>query len=142
VSHPRPFASLGDLNSGLYRELAADEDAAEAYARYLIQQAVFRGTELSSTVGRLVVGRQWPTEAQWDALQAECTTDNLRAGSQRPGLLGVEDPHQLVTYREEFQRCRRVETLLCWREESPADVAYAAAMAGIATPSLMSLARR
>ncbi|SBS79596.1 putative methyl-accepting chemotaxis sensory transducer [uncultured Mycobacterium sp.] len=133
---------LETLNSGLYRELAADEDAAEAYARYLIQHAVFGGPELSSTaqaVGRLVVGRQWPPEAQWDALQAEYTTDNLMTGSQRPGLLGVEDPHQLVTYREQFQRCRRVETLLCWREESPADVAYAAAMAGIATPSLMSV---
>ncbi|MGY4712983.1 hypothetical protein ACXDF8_26125 [Mycolicibacterium sp. CBM1] len=34
---------------------------------------------------------------------------------------------------------RRVETLLCWREKSPADVAYAAAMTGIATSSLMSV---
>lgn len=133
---------LETLNSGLYRELAADEDAAEAYARYLIQQAVFGGLELSSTaqaVGRLVVGRQWPTEAQWDALQSEYTDDNLMTGSQRPGILGVEEPHQLVTYRQQFQRCRRVETLLCWREESPADVAYAAAMAGIATPSLAAV---
>ena len=125
---------LETLNPGLYRELAGDEDAAEAYARYLIgRSAVFGGPELSSTaqaVGRLVVGRQWPTEAQWDALQAEYTTDSLMAGSQRPGLLGVEEPHQLVTYRADFQRCRRVEALLCWREESPADVAYAAAMAG------------
>ena len=133
---------LETLNPGLYRELAADEDAAEAYARYLIQHAVFGDPEMSSTaqaVGRLVVGRQWPTEAQWDALQAEYTDANLMTGSQRPGLLGVEEPHQLMTYRKKFQRCRRVETLLCWREESPADVAYAAAMAGIATPSLMSV---
>ncbi|EHB44061.1 hypothetical protein MycrhDRAFT_6956 [Mycolicibacterium rhodesiae JS60] len=133
---------LETLNSGLYRELAADEDAAESYARYLIQQAVFGDLELSSTaqaVGRLVVGRQWPTEAQWDALQAEYIDANLMTGSQRPGLLGVEEPHQLVTYRQQFLRCRRVETLLCWRDESPADVAYAAAMAGIATPSVAAV---
>jgi hypothetical protein len=133
---------LETVNPGLYRELAADEDAADAYARYLIQHAVYGGPELSSTaqaVGRLVVGRQWPTEAQWDALQDEYTFDTLMAGSQRPGLQGFDTPHQLVMYRADFERCRRLETLLCWREESPADVAYAAAMAGIATPSLMSV---
>jgi hypothetical protein len=64
--------------------------------------------------------------------------DRLMAGSQRPGLLGIEEPHQLLTYRGEFQQCRRVETLLGWRDDSPAGVAYAAAMAGIATPSLQS----
>lgn len=133
---------LETVNPGLYRELAADENAAEAYARHLIQHAVFGGPDLTAAaqaVARLVLGRQWPTVAQWDALQAEYTTDSLMAGSQRPGLQGVEEPHQLVTYREDFQRCRRVETLLCWRDESPADVAYAAAMAGIATPSVMSV---
>ncbi|MGY4647675.1 chemotaxis protein [Mycobacterium sp. URHB0021] len=133
---------LESVNPGLYRELAADVDAAETYARYLIQHAVFGGPDLSAaaqSVARQVLGRQWPSAAQWDALQAEYTTDSLMAGSQRPGLRGVEEPHQLVTYREEFQRCRRVETLLCWRDESPADVAYAAAIAGIATPSLMSV---
>lgn len=133
---------LETLNAGLYRELAADEDAAEVYARHLIQHAVCDGPGLSTTaqtVARQVLGRQYPSAAQWDALAAEYTDTVLMAGSQRPGLIGVERPHQLVTYRSEFELCRRVETLLCWRDENPADVAYAAAMAGIPTPSVLSV---
>lgn len=133
---------LETINPGLYRELTADADAAEAYARYLIQHAVFGGPELSPSVqavARGVLARQWPSAAQWAALEAEYVNDRLMAGSQRPGLMGIEEPHQLVTYRHDFQQCRRVETLLGWRDESPADVAYAAALAGIATPSVASV---
>jgi hypothetical protein len=62
------------------------------------------------------------------------------AGSQRPGLQGIEEPDLLVGYVRDFVRCRRLETLLCWEDATPADVVYAAAMAGVPLNLLPSVA--
>jgi hypothetical protein len=56
------------------------------------------------------------------------------AGSQRPGLIGVEDPTQLLNYQTDFTMCRRLETLVCWEDATPADIVYAARTAGIVLP--------
>ena len=53
------------------------------------------------------------------------------AGSQRPGLIVVEKPAQLVTYQGDFVHCCRLETLLCWQNRTPADMVYAARAAGV-----------
>ena len=53
------------------------------------------------------------------------------AGSQHPGLLGFEEPAQLVAYQTDYALCRRIETLLCWDDGTPADVTYAARAAGV-----------
>ena len=61
-------------------------------------------------------------------------------GSQRPGLQGIEEPELLVGYVRDFVRCRRLEALLCWEDGGPADVVYAAAMAGVPLNALSSVA--
>jgi hypothetical protein len=43
----------------------------------------------------LISGR-WPSEAEWSALRSEYDWARLMAGSQRPGLIGVEEPTQLL----------------------------------------------
>ena len=59
------------------------------------------------------------------------------AGSQRPGLQGIEEPELLVGYVRDFVHCRRLETLLCWEDATLADVVYAAAMAGVSLKPLV-----
>ena len=58
----------------------------------------------------------------------------MMASAQRPGLFGVEDPTQLVTYQGEYIQCRRIEALLAWQQGSLADVIYAARCAGVLIP--------
>ncbi len=110
-------------------------DVAEGYARQLTQAAVYGpGPELSSvaqSVARALISSRWPSNDEWSALRSEYEMDRLMAGSQRPGLTGMEEPAQLVAYVHEFVHCRRLETLLCWESGTPADVVYAAAMAGV-----------
>lgn len=127
---------LETVAPGIYQSLErADQDAAEAYARQMTQAAVFGpGPELSSvaqSVARALISSRWPSADEWGALRSEYDMERLMAGSQRPGLTGMEEPAQLVAYVKDFVHCRRLETLLCWEANSPADVVYAAAMAGV-----------
>lgn len=127
---------LETVAPGIYQSLErADQDAAEAYARQMTQAAVFGpGPELSSlaqSVARALISSRWPSAEEWAALRSEYDMERLMAGSQRPGLTGMEEPAQLVAYVKDFVHCRRLETLLCWEANSPADVVYAAAMAGV-----------
>ena len=113
---------------------------AEAYARQMTQQVVFSGLEMSpaaQSVARAVVAHRWPAAEEWARLRAEYESARLMAGSQRPGLLGIEEPVQRAAYQRDFIECRRAETLLCWQSGNPADVVYAAITSGVAAPSLV-----
>jgi hypothetical protein len=81
----------------------------------------------------LISGR-WPSEAEWTALRSEYDWARLMAGSQRPGLIGVEEPTQLLNYETDFTTCRRLETLVCWDDTTPGDIVYAARAAGVVLP--------
>ena len=126
---------LETVAPGIYQSLdRAEQHVAEAYARELTQAAAFGGPELSSvaqSVVRGLISSRWPSTEEWAALRSEYEMARLMAGSQRPGLQGYEQPEQLVGYVRDFVHCRRLETLLCWEDGSPGDVAYAAAMAGV-----------
>ena len=127
---------LETVDPALYHELSlADRHEVDAYVRQLTQQAAFNaGPELSLTaqsVARALVAGRWPEEAEWNALRTEYDSVRLMAGSQHPGLLGFEEPAQLLTYQTDFALCHRIETLLCWDDRAPADIAYAARAAGV-----------
>lgn len=139
----RPLQSrshrLETVAPGLFQELsAADPATVDAYARHVTGQAVFNaGPELSSmaqAVARGVVSGKHPGDEEWTALRQEYTSAVLMAGSQRPGLMGIHEPHQLLTYQREFAVCRRLEAVVCWEHDSPADVVYAAWQAGVQVP--------
>jgi hypothetical protein len=134
---------LETVAPGIYHSLEQVEpDVAEAYARQLTQEAAFNGPELSSvaqSVARAVIAARWPSAEEWAALRSEYEMDRLISGSQRPGVQGYEQPEQLVGYLQDFVRCRRLETLLCWEDRTPADVVYAAAMAGVSLNPLVSV---
>lgn len=131
---------LETIAPGLYQAISRLEGAqAEEYARQVTQLVVFSGSEMSAvaqSVARALIAARWPSAGEWATLRAEYETDRLMAGSQRPGLMGVEEPRQLVAYQQDFAHCRRLETLLCWQEYGPADVVYAAIMAGVPVPDL------
>lgn len=127
---------LETVDPALYHELSlADPPIVEAYARQLTGEVAFNaGPELSLTaqsVARALVSGRWPQEAEWNALRTEYDSARLMSGSQHPGLLGYEDPAQLLGYQTDYALCRRIETLLCWDDGTPADVAYAARAAGV-----------
>jgi hypothetical protein len=132
---------LETVAPGIYQSLdRAEQDVAEAYARQLTQEAAFSGPELSSvaqSVARGLISSRWPSTEEWAALRSEYEMERLMAGSQRPGLQGYEQPEQLVGYVQDFVHCRRLETLLCWEDGTPADVVYAAAMAGVSLNPLV-----
>ena len=102
------------------------------------QQVAFgAGPELSPTaqsVARTLISGRWPSEAEWSALRSEYDWARLMAGSQRPGLIGVEEPTQLLNYQTDFTICRRLETLVCWEDTTPADIVYTARAAGVVLP--------
>jgi hypothetical protein len=130
---------LETVDPALYHELQlADRAVVEAYVRQLTQQVAFgAGPELSPTaqsVARTLISGRWPSEAEWSALRSEYDWARLMAGSQRPGLIGVEEPTQLLNYQADFTMCRRLETLVCWDDTTPADIVYAARVAGIVLP--------
>lgn len=130
---------LETISPAVFAGLLRDPDEAERYARQLTQQVVFSGPEMSAaamSVARAVIAGQWPSEREWADLAAQYETDRLMAGSQRPGLMGVEEPHQLAAYQHDFVQCRRLETLLCWQGGDHADVVYAAITAGVNAPVL------
>ena len=130
---------LETVNPVLFQDLGrADRAAVDAYVRQITQQVAFgSGPELSAaaqSVAREFISGRWPSGGEWDALRAEYESARLMAGSQRPGLMGVEQPVQLVTYQGDFVHCRRLETLLCWESGNPADIVYAARAAGVDVP--------
>lgn len=130
---------LETVAPGLFQDLtAADPAAVDAYVRQVVGQAVFNaGPELSTaaqTVARGIISGKWPAEAEWSALRQEYCSAALMAGAMRPGIIGLEDAHQLLTYQRDFAECRRLETLVCWEHDSPADVVYAAWQAGVRVP--------
>ena len=116
----------------------ADTAIVDAYVRHVTQQVAFGpGPELSSTaqsVARALISGRWPADAEWSALRSEYGWARLMAGSQRPGLIGVEESAQLLNYHTDFTACRRLETLICWGETSPADIVYAARAAAVVVP--------
>lgn len=133
---------LQTVGAALYADLkAAGESAVRDYCRELVRRVAFGGTgdELSpvaQSVARELVAQRWPKAEEWAALGAEYDTALLLMGAQRPGLNGVEDPDQLLTYRKLFVNCRRLETLVCWQRSGAdlADVVYAAWVAGVRAP--------
>lgn len=130
---------LETVAPGLFQDLtAADSAVVDAYVRHVVGQAVFNaGPELSAaaqTVARGIISGRWPADAEWAALRQEYCSAALMAGSQRPGITGLEDKHQLLIYQQDFAVCRRLETVVCWEHDSPADVVYAAWQAGVRVP--------
>jgi hypothetical protein len=130
---------LETVDPALYHELQqADRAVVDSYVRQLTQQVAFGdGPELSATaqsIAKSLISGRWPTDAEWAALRSEYDWARLMAGSQRPGLIGVEEPTQLLNYQADFVMCRRLETLVCWQDNGPADVVYAARAAGVVLP--------
>lgn len=77
---------------------------------------------------------RWPSDAERRSLRTEYDSARLMAGSQHPGLMGIEEAAQLLTYQTDFVLCRRIETLLRWEDGSSADIAYAARAARVIVP--------
>jgi hypothetical protein len=133
---------LQTVDAALYADLkAAGESVLRDYCRELTRQLAFgaAGEELSpvaQSVAHALVAQCWPKVEEWAALGAEYETAQALMGAQRPGLNGMEDPDQVVSYARVFLACRRLEALLCW-ERFGADlinVVYAAWVAGVRAP--------
>lgn len=133
---------LQTVDAALYADLvAADESIVRDYCRELIRQLVFGvpGEELSpvaQSVAHALVAERWPKPQEWALLGEEHEDALVMMVAQRPGLNGVENPDQVVSYTREFVKCRRLEALLCW-ERYGADllnVVYAAWAAGVRAP--------
>lgn len=130
---------LETVAPGLFQDLtAAGPAVVDAYVRHVVGQTVFNaGPELSASaqmVARGIIAGRWPADAEWAALRQEYCSAALMAGSQRPGIIGLEDRDQLLIYQQDFATCRRLETVMCWEHDSPADVVYAAWQAGVRVP--------
>ena len=114
---------LETVDAALFHELSlAEQPAVDAYVRQITQQVAFSsGPELSATAqsaARTLLSGRWPSEAEWSALRTEYDSARMMAGSQHPGLVGIEELAQILTYRTDFALCRRIETLLCWEGDS------------------------
>ena len=133
---------LQTVDAALYADLvAADESMVRDYCRELTRQLAFgiSGEELSpvaQSVAHALVAQRWPKAEEWALLGEEHEDALVMMVAQRPGLNGVENPDQVVSYTREFVKCRRLEALLCW-ERHGADllnVVYAAWVAGVRAP--------
>lgn len=133
---------LQTVDAALYADLvAADESVVGHYCRELTRQLSFGvpGEELSpvaQSVADALVAQRWPKPQEWALLGEEHEDALVMMVAQRPGLNGVENPDQVVSYTREFVKCRRLEALLCW-ERHGADllnVVYAAWVAGVRAP--------
>ncbi|MBY0441368.1 MAG: chemotaxis protein [Mycobacteriaceae bacterium] len=130
---------LQTVDAALYADLkTVGELAVGDYCRELTRRVAFGGSgaELSpvaQTVAHALVTDRWPKPEEWAAVGAEYESARLMMGAQRPGLNGLEDPNQLISYRKLYVNCRKLETLVCWKRSGhePADVVYAARMAGV-----------
>ncbi|WP_232538319.1 hypothetical protein [Mycobacterium intracellulare] len=133
---------LQTVDAALYADLvAADESVLRDYCRELVRQLIFGipGGELSAvaqSVGEALVAERRPSVAQWALLGEEHEDALVQMVAQRPGLNGLENPDQTVSYTREFVRCRQLEALLCWERhgEDLLNVVYAAWVAGIRLP--------
>jgi hypothetical protein len=133
---------LQTVDAALYGDLkGAGESAVRDYCRELTRRVAFggNGDELSSvaqSVAHALVAQRWPKLEEWAALGAEYDTALVLMGAQRPGLNGVEDPDQMISYAKLFVNCRRLEALLCWERYGGdmANVVYAAWVAGVRAP--------
>lgn len=70
------------------------------------------------------------------ALGTDYETALLLMGAQRPGLDGVLDTDQTVSYARLFMNCRRLGALLCW-DRFGGDLfnaVYAGGAAGVCAP--------
>lgn len=140
---------LQTVDAALYTDLvAADELTVRHYCRTLIRQLAFGilGEDLSplaQSVANALVAERWPTAQEWALLGEEHEDALVQMACQRPGLNGVENPDQTVSYTREFVRCRQLEALLCWERHGGdlLNVVYAAWVAGIRAP-LKDLALR
>jgi hypothetical protein len=134
-----PSLRLETVEPGLYYQMSRAKSAAvAAYCRELTARAAFHmGPELSATaqaVARELVSGRPPSAQVWRVVRAEFNRLQVMAGSQRPGLVGIEDSAQMLRYHGEYLTCRRLETLLAWDTGEPADVVYAARAAGVTLP--------
>ncbi|UGT99232.1 hypothetical protein LTQ55_12135 [Mycobacterium intracellulare] len=133
---------LQTVDAALYTDLvAADESMVRDYCRELTRQLAFSipGEELSpvaQSVAHALVAQRWPKAEEWALLGEEHEDALVMMAAQRPGLNGVENPDQVLSYTREFVKCRRLEALLCW-ERHGADLlnmVYAAWVAGVRAP--------
>jgi hypothetical protein len=130
---------LHTVDAALYASVkAADESVLRDYCRELVRRLVFGGdgdelSPVAQSVARALVARQWPRVEEWAALGAEYDTAVILAGAQRPGLDGLENPDQMVSYARHFVNCRRLEALLCWERYGGdlANAVYAAWVCGV-----------
>jgi hypothetical protein len=133
---------LQTVDAALYADLkAAGDRGVRDYCRELVRRLAFGGTgdELSpvaQSVAHALVAGKWPKVEEWAALGVEYDTALLLMGAQRPGLNGVLDTDQTITYAKLFLNCRRLEALLCWDRFGGDlfNVVYAASVAGVCAP--------
>jgi hypothetical protein len=111
---------LQTVDAALYADLkAAGDRGMRDCCRELVRRLAFSGVgdELSpvaQSVAHALVAGNWPKVQEWAALGVEYETALLLMGAQRPGLNGVLDTDQVVSYAKLFLKCRRLEALLCW----------------------------
>lgn len=141
LSPPRAHR-LQTVDAALYADLtAAGESMLRNYCRELTRQLVFGipGEELpavAQAVGQALAAERWPSAQQWALLSEEHEDALVQMAAQRPGLDGLENPDQTISYTREFVRCRQLEALLCWECHGGdlLNVVYAAWVAGIRAP--------
>lgn len=133
---------LQSVDAALYADLtAAGQSTVRDYCRELTRQLILGipGEELpmvAQTVGQALVVERWPSAQEWALLSEEHEDALIQMAAQRPGLNGLENPDQTVSYTREFVRCRQLEALLCWEHHGGdlLNVVYAAWEAGIRAP--------
>ncbi|SOJ57056.1 hypothetical protein MSIMFB_04534 [Mycobacterium simulans] len=133
---------LQTVDAALYSDLVgSDESVVRDYCRELVRQLAFgvAGEGLSPTsqsVAQALVAQRWPTAQEWAVLGAEHEDALVMMACQRPGLTGLENPDQMISYTREFVRCRQLEALLCWERHGGdlLNVVYAAWVTGIRIP--------
>lgn len=140
---------LQTVDAALYADLvAADESTVRTHCRELIRQLAFGvpGEDLSpvaQSVAQALIAQRWPKPQEWALLAEEQEDASVMMTAQRPGLDGLENPDQTLSYTRAFVRCRQLEALLCWERHGSdlLNVVYAAWVAGIRAP-LKDLALR
>jgi hypothetical protein len=130
---------LETINPAMFDALERMDDAdVDDYCREITQQVAFGGgPELpaaAQSVARTLAAARWPSVEEWAVLRREYESARLLAGSQRPGLAGIEEPDAVVRYMADYAYSRRLEALLCWDGGTPADIVYAALAAGVVMP--------
>lgn len=133
---------LKTVDPALYAAVkGADPSVLRKYCRELLRRLVFGDdaagvSAVVQAVGRALVVGNWPAREEWAALAAEYDKALLLVGTQRPGLDGLENAAQIVSYVRYFVEARRMEALLCWEQHGGdlANVVYAAWVCGVRIP--------